>query len=693
MNTARLSKLQNKARELLAAGRTREARDTFAGICEMLPSDPNAWYTLGALSGQLGDYPGSEKAFLRLCQIAPANPQARLSLGKVQEAQGRLGEAESSYRSALGLAPASIDAALSLGMLLGRCDRYPEAIELLRGILQREPGHGMAKYCLAAALEGAGDFAGALQCYREALGVQPANDRICNSMGVLLQKMGNPNEARQAYERAISLNPGNPVALYNLGALCLDCGQYREATGYLREALRLNPVYPQAHVSLGRCLFALGDSKHTLDHYREAIAIDPRNVEAYVNLGQALQVYGRSDEAGEAFARALELDSSSTAAVAGLADVEAKQGNYDAAARRLLHLIDAGRCDEHIALAFAAVSGKTGQRERAVELLRQQIDNVLLTREKRVSIHYMLGRLLDSMREYDAAFAHFASANSSQEIKFDEAASRESLERMRRAYPVQRRAEMPTSGCMSEQPVFIVGMPRSGTTLVEQILASHPEVAAAGELPYIGDIADDLHHRFSSMGGYPECAAHLDANELARLAEQYLKEVWARADKEAGRITDKMPHNFADLGLISQLFPRARVVHCVRDPMDTCLSIYTQRLSANHPYSANLTALGRYYRQYYEPLMAHWRAVCPLPVLELRYEDMVNDQMSSTEKLLDFCGLGWDEACLRFHETSRAVVTPSHEQVRTPIYRNSLERWRNYEGHLAELRQALNDAG
>ncbi|MBI3462463.1 MAG: sulfotransferase [Planctomycetes bacterium] len=242
-------------------------------------------------------------------------------------------------------------------------------------------------------------------------------------------------------------------------------------------------------------------------------------------------------------------------------------------------------------------------------------------------------------------------------------------------------------GNPTEVPVFVVGMPRSGTTLVEQILASHPDVFGAGELPDIPSIVDTLPRYAPNQMRYPGCLAFLGPPVIRGFADAYLKRV-RTLDATSERVVDKWPLNYLHLGLMALLFPRARIVHCRRDPLDTCLSCYFQRFRGDHEYSYDLAHLGSYYRTY-ERLISHWREVLPMPVLELHYEALIDDPQATSERLLAFCGLSWQERCLRFHESPRPVSTASNWQVRHPLYRSAVQRWRNYEAHLGPLRDAL----
>jgi hypothetical protein len=234
-------------------------------------------------------------------------------------------------------------------------------------------------------------------------------------------------------------------------------------------------------------------------------------------------------------------------------------------------------------------------------------------------------------------------------------------------------------------------MPRSGTSLAEQILASHPDVFGAGELPVVNRMVDQLATVLDTSIPYPECLKYLDNHTLEQLASEYLEEAQLKSNDEQF-ITDKMPSNFMHLGFISLMFPNARIIHCTRDPLDTCLSCYFQNFTGEHPYAYSLTSLGKFYRMY-EKLMEHWSKVIPNPIFELSYEKVVVNPEQEIRSMVDFCGLEWDDKCLDFHQTKRTVATASHSQVRQKIYTSSVGKWRSYEKHLDELCSALEQTG
>ena len=400
-----------------------------------------------------------------------------------------------------------------------------------------------------------------------------------------------------------------------------------------------------------------GQLQHNMEgalrEFRKSLELDPGFTPTYLQMAVILREFGRFDEAEEALRKALELDESSIEAYLGLA--RSKKYNEK----------DLARLQEALTVS---------------DLETKQV----------IQLHFSLGKIFDERNEYEKAFKYFQKGNElhRSSYQYDVNEFEHLVSRLIDTFSEDYLGNRAVSGKVnSELPVFIVGMPRSGTTLTEQILASHPEVFGAGELGDISRISHEWAKKHEDNGDYLDCILHLQAPETEKIAIDYLSRIRALAS-DALRVTDKMPHNFLHIGLIATLFPRARIIHCKRDPLDTCLSIYTQKFTSLHPYAYDLTELGQYYRQY-QRLMAHWESVLPGRNFTIQYEELTESPEATCRRLIEYIGLPWDNRCLHFHETERPVKTASQWQVRQPVYKQSVGRWRHYETWLGPLKKAL----
>jgi len=569
----------------------------------------------------------------------------------------------------------------------------------------------------------AGRLKEAERLYRQILEVQPANVDALHLLGVVALQCGHAAGAVELIGKAIALNPHQADFFDHLGAALLALGRWDEAVANLREAIRLNPDYAEAHNNLGCALEPLGRLDEAADCYRRALALKPRYPDAQNNLGNILRKQGRLSEAVELYQAALKTDPGNAAAWNSLGNARREQGNledaracfqraleinprYADAHNNLGFLLDAlGRFEEATACyrqaiainpAHAKAYMNLGRLKRYGDADRDEIARMeqllaegRLLRESRVDLHFALGKIYDDCGQWRRAFEHYEQANRLVDVRFDEDGFVAYVDQMIAAYSGPWLAEKSQIGRESELPVFIVGMPRSGTSLIEQILSAHPAVFGAGELSHIAKLSSDVASELGSTQPYPSCIGEITPDTAARLADRYL-DVIRGLGGEANRITDKMPTNFLHLGLIALLFPRAKIIHCRRHPLDTCLSCYFQDFVYRAGYAYDLRLLGVYYRQYAR-LMDHWLSVLPMRIFELDYEDLTGRQEELTRRLVEYCGLDWDARCLRFQENPRAVRTVSSWQVRQPIYRRSVGRWKNYEEFLGPLKEALGE--
>ncbi|WP_187782065.1 sulfotransferase family protein [Gimesia chilikensis] len=322
-----------------------------------------------------------------------------------------------------------------------------------------------------------------------------------------------------------------------------------------------------------------------------------------------------------------------------------------------------------------------------IEMIEQQAARDDLSDEDRCFLGFAGGKIFNDLKDYDKAFFYYELGNQSRKVQFDIQKHRQGIDQVIEVFSAETIRELSQYGLQTDLPVFIIGMPRTGTTLVEQILSSHPDVHGAGELSDISSIAGTMPRHTPGQTPYPECIRQLPVNAFSGFGKAYLQRL-RNFNQSASRVINKMPGNYLYLGLIAILFPQAKVIHCRRDPLDTCLSCYFQRFRTGHDYSHDLKDLGLYYREY-ERLMAHWQQVLPHQPYELAYADLVQNQEAISRELVEFIGVDWDDQCLDFHANQRPVTTASNWQVRRPMNRSGLERWKNYNQHLDGLRQVL----
>ncbi|HEY0107286.1 MAG TPA: sulfotransferase [Rhizomicrobium sp.] len=503
---------------------------------------------------------------------------------------------------------------------------------------------------------------------------------------VALHRQGRLADAEKHYLAVRQSHPHHPGVLHGLGLVWSRLHRHVEAAEVLRQAAAAAPRDAAIRCDLGRSCLALGRYDEALGCFESALAGRPGDTAILMGCAEALSVLGRHREARAAFEKVLALDPGHAGGHFGLGMLHAQSGERAAARRAFDRAVARAprQAAYHRALADIERFEEHDSRLAALEALAADEDN--LAADQRAELHFALAKAYDDLNRFDAAFDHLQKANTGRRrlVAYDEAAVAGHFRELTRSFTPAIMAAKGAAGHPSDLPVFIVGMPRSGTTLVEQMLAAHPQVFGAGELLHIGDqIAEGLAGR-----DYPSGMASLSADALRAFAERYCDRLKALAPG-ARRIVDKLPANFRHLGLIHLALPQARILHVCRDPMDTCFSCYTKLFPGGLNYTYDLGELGRYHKMY-AAMMAHWRAVLPNgAMLEMQYENLVGDFEAQARRIVAFCGLDWDPACLRFHEAGRPVRTLSQAQVRQPLFTSSIGRWRRYAHRLQPLRDAL----
>jgi tetratricopeptide (TPR) repeat protein len=660
MSDTRMSSDKQQAMSLLQQGEADQSRILLEAYCAQHPQDAQAWFNLGMANVQLNRGEAAESCFRKAVVLEPAKAVIHYNLGKTLQMMGRLSDAEACYREAARLNPGLEAAYANLGTVL---------------LDQGRPEEAAASF-------------------NQALLIAPRLAEAYYNLGNALRRLSRFEEAEKSYRRALELKSGLVEAHESLGTLMVTMGRFNEAVDSYHSALELRPDLLLARCGLAAALKELGLGFRAEACYREILEIDPNFVQAYIGLGRLFLDSGLYQAARENYQRVLELDPDHPSAAAEFAIVLEHMGSVQEGWETLRPVLQwEGRDKVVTALAFADISRHVGRQEDALDMIESVLSEAKeasLTPRQQQLLHFAAGRLLDRFGLYDRAFEHYSRGNQFYSETFDCNELANTVSRHMTVFSAEFLRRAPKAKNGSERPVFIVGMPRSGTSLVEQILASHPDVYGAGELDDINWMAISLSNTLGSTSPYPECVTDLTEEKCEMLADKYLERLSVLAPDTAKRVTDKMPGNYLHLGLIALLFPAARIIHCIRDPMDTCLSCYFQSFirANNHQYSYDLKHLGCAYRQY-ERMMAHWESVLDLPIMNVSYESLVTNQEQATRDLLAFCGLSWNDKCLRFYEAKRMVVTASYDQVRRPLYKSSIGRWKHYERHLEPLRKAL----
>jgi tetratricopeptide (TPR) repeat protein len=636
--------------------------------------------------------------------------------------RGRLREAEQRYEMVLQADGRHFDALYRLGLIRLQQGRFDAAAALFRRAVKVERRSADAQLHLGVALTGLKHTDEAIRHYEKALALKPHFPEAHNNFGYTLQALGRIEEAIAQYEKALAINPGYAEASNNLGTALAALGRHEEAIPRYEAALAVKPDHADAHKSLANSLGALERYTQAAEHYRKAIALRPDDAEAGTALGNTLHRLDRFDEAIAQYEKVLAASPNFSEALNSLGNTlhmldRSKEGiayferalavdASDIRANSYLGgaLVALGRINEavgYLEKAVALAPRKAGcywnlasckrftADDRHFIAMQELVTDVeALTVAEQADLHFALGKVLADVGDQQRSFDHVLAGNAlkRQQIKYDEANVLRRMERIQSAFTAELIRDKRGCGDPSTVPVFIVGMPRSGTTLIEQILASHPKVFGAGELRQIGDLAARL--RGPGALVYPEAVAVLTDDELRRVGTDYVTAV-RRMAPAAERITDKMPANFASAGLIHLALPNARIIHACRDPRDVAFSCFSLQFAVGQDFTYDLAELGRFCRGYAR-MMKHWRAVLPPgAMLEVQYEDLVADLEPHARRIVEYCGLEWDDACLAFYETERSVRTASATQVRRPIYQSSIGRWRPHETRLQPLLREL----
>lgn len=600
-------------------------------------------------NGRLKD---AARRFESVLRRQPDHAGALRLLGMTHARLGQLDRAAPLLDKASQLDPGAADLRNNYGMVLHALGRHAEALAQYEQAFAVDPRNAVLLNNLGNTLASLRRPEQAIERYQQAVVIEPRYAEARNNLGIVLQAQGRVDEAITQFERALVARPDLTTVRVNLATVLLAVGRNKEAMTALRQVLAEQPDHGMAHLHLGTALRATGRARESIGHYQKAAALLPQLANVHASLGAALQELGRIDEAGACFDKAIEIEPH-------------RPSHY----LRLLSNGSLAQGDPRIT-ALEGLAAEPGR----------------LPEDELVALHFALGKALADIGAQDRAFQHLLAGNALHRARID---YRESevigrLDRTSAVFTPALMRERHGLGDPTRQPIFVIGMPRCGSTLVEQMLACHPAVFAAGEVPTFREAV-------RTMGGeFPDNTVEIEPRALAADYMARIAAVAGPGGMTRERVTDKMLANFRYTGLIHLTMPNARIIHVRRDPIDTCLSCFGN-IFEGLPFTYDLGELGRYYHAY-QRLMTHWRGVLPPDaMLEVRYEDLVADFAAEARRIVGYCGLAWDDSCLAFNAVARPVRTSSVVQVRQGLYRTSVGRWRPDEAVLRPLLEGLGE--
>lgn len=680
------------AAEKIDKGDLPKAEHIVRQVLDKQPENPHAHHLLGLVAHKVGRTELALEMIGKAIDLMPNVAQFHANRGEMCRLLKRLDEAIAHGVKATKLDLRSAAAYSNLGIAYYDKKDYDLAEAAQKKALDLNPQMVQALNNLGSIMRSRKERKAAMDLYRKVLTIEPDYLESMNNLGALLIEEHDIKGAIKVLLSAIKLNPNYAEAHNNIGNAFLVEENYDKANIAYKKALSLKPGYPEAMLGLARIDKEQDRIDDALLKTKQAIDLDPKKGEGYSLLGDIYLKQAQHKLCEQAYRRALSIDENLLAAHLGLGQLQMELGELEAAEATFNHSMTINP-DEVAPYVFMAQARKVKPEDPVLLRLEAEAQKMAdLPDTKAMSLQFALGKSYDDIREYDKSFPYIMEACRIKRSRINYSADRHDMncKNIREFFTKDNISRLSGGAVPSDLPIFVLGMPRSGTTLVETIIASHSDVYGAGELHDILRIVNQPKLGVKSEG-YPISMQGLTAEDVKEMGERYLDKL-RQHDLKAARITDKMPANFLALGLIHLMLPQAKIVHIMRNPADICLSNFTKNFNSNsQPHSYDLVELARYYVNYAK-IMEHWRQVLPEgSFYEVQYEELVAEPEVQTRKLIEYCGLPWEDACLTPHKTERSVKTASVTQVRQPVYTSSIERWRRYEKYLQPMLDALGE--
>lgn len=618
------------------------------------------------------------------------NHEALYLLAVCHALANEFSEAEKLFIKTIKLSGPS-DALLgNLGLAQLHQKKFKEAIESYLGAVEINPGFYDALVNLASSYDFLNQHDLAASYAQKAHQINQNNPVTLNILAKHAVATNKLTDAIALYNTSLKIQPGLLQTYAQLSNAYFLAKKFKLAEEVLKQGLTRHADHPELTNSLGKFYDSRNRHDEAIGEFKKVLAKDSQNTFALAGVAKSLIALQKFDQAMSILIKANDEFPDSAEIVSELSNYYQLHKDFESANKVtscFIEKLEPGvPLPENVAIAHSNACRQNNRLAEAKNVLSTIINRHTSNHAALESLHYAYGDVLDDLGEYDEAFSSYQYANEllphASDIQYYERVFTGLVNNLDRSFL----DAVPKSGNNTRLPVFIVGMPRSGTSLVEQIISSHPDAFGAGELSHIWDISNSICGA-EHMIEYAKRLSKLSEQAVNEYSEQYLNIIKGLSQGEL-RVTDKMPHNFMQLGLIERLFPNARVIHCQRHPFDTCLSIFFRKMIENHLYARNLGDLARFYKKYVE-LMQHWHRESSLQILDVQYENMVTDQKSESERIINHIGLDWSDLVLDYHKSDRIIMTPSSHQASKPIYTSSMHRWKNYRKHIGPLVEIL----
>jgi tetratricopeptide (TPR) repeat protein len=643
----------NEIMELIERGDNGHAEGLCRALLQKYPNDVNVLGLHGAVLIKLKRLDEAEQTLRQAIRVAPAFAKPHEDLGFVLLELNRPAEAANVLRNAVRLDPQLEFGWLHLGKALARLGFGTEADEAFEKSFALNPER--KKLAHAAEHHREGRLEEAERLYREVLRDNPQHVDAMRMLGRIALAAKRNVDAERLFRRAIDRAPDFGGAIMDLARVLKEQSRFDEAIEYCNRLIELDPANPQAHFQLAGTLAPAALTGRAIEAYEKALELQPKFPGAHLGLGHVLKTVGRQEEAIAEYRECIRLKPDNGESYWSLANLK----------------------------TYRLTDGD-------IAAMKASLKRDDLTDQSRVNFLYALAKAHEDLGDFEHAWDYYAQGNGTQRRleKYDPVQTEVMHDAIIKVFDPGLLQDKSGGGNPDDSPIFIVGLPRSGSTLLEQVLASHSQVEGTSELPYIGRVATSLNRNRADGINYPEAVRELSAEHFHSLGQDYLDLAQLHRTEGKPRFIDKMPNNFPGIGLLQLILPNAIIIDARRHPLDSCLSCYRQLFAKGQTFTYDLIDIGEYFLEY-ERMMDHWHAVLPGKVLTVQYETLVNNFDVEVRRLLEHCGLPFEEACLRFYETERPVRTASSEQVRQPIHTRSIGFWRNYDDNLDQLKEVL----